>query len=47
MNNLGNVYIIEKNYSAAELQFKRVLEVEPKNKTALSGMENIRSVLDE
>ena len=47
MNNLGNVYLIEKNYSAAEVQFKRVLEVDPKNKTALSGMENIRSVLDE
>ena len=47
MNNLGNVYIIEKNYSAAELQFKRVLELDPKNKTALSGMENIRSVLDD
>ncbi|MBP5358457.1 MAG: tetratricopeptide repeat protein [Treponema sp.] len=47
MNNLGNVYMIEKNYSAAELQFKRVLEVNPKNKTALSGMENIRSVLDD
>ncbi len=47
MNNLGNVYMIEKNYSAAEKQYKQVLAVEPNNQTALSGLENVRSMLDE
>ena len=47
MNNLGNVYMIEKNYSAAEKQYKQVLAIEPNNQTALSGLENVRSMLDE
>ena len=47
MNNLGNVYMIEKNYSAAEKQYKNVLALEPQNKAALNGLENVRSVLDE
>ena len=47
MNNLGNVYMIEKNYTAAEKQYKNVLAVDPKNKAALSGLENVRSVLDD
>ena len=45
MNNLGNVYLIEKNYTAAEKQFKQVLAVEPNNKTALKGLENMSSSL--
>ena len=47
MNNLGNVYMIEKNYTAAEKQYKQVLAIEPNNQTALSGLENVRSMLDE
>jgi tetratricopeptide (TPR) repeat protein len=47
MNNLGNVYVIEKNYSAAEKQYKNVLAVEPQNRAALNGLEKVRSVLDD
>lgn len=47
MNNLGNVYVIEKNYSAAEKQYKNVLALEPDNRTALNGLEKVRSVLDD
>ena len=47
MNNLGNVYMLEKDYTAAEKQYKQVLAIEPDNKTALKGMENVRSVLDD
>ncbi|MCR4822624.1 MAG: tetratricopeptide repeat protein [Treponema sp.] len=32
MNNLANVYMLEKNYSAAESQFKQVLKPSPKIK---------------
>ena len=45
MNNLGNVYMIEKNYSAAEKQYKQILAIDPNNKSALKGLENVRSVL--
>ena len=45
MNNLGNVYMIEKNYSAAEKQYKQILTIEPNNKTAQKGLENVRSML--
>ena len=45
MNNLGNVYMIEKNYSAAERQYKQILAIDPKNKAALKGLENVLSVL--
>ena len=45
MNNLGNVYMIEKNYSAAEKQYKQILAIEPNNKAALKGLENVRSAL--
>ena len=45
MNNLGNVYMLEKNYSAAEKQYKQILAIEPNNKAALKGLENVRSAL--
>ena len=47
MNNLGNVYMIEKDYAAAEKQYRQILSIEPDNKTALKGLENVRSVLDD
>jgi tetratricopeptide (TPR) repeat protein len=47
MNNLGNVYMLEKDYTAAEKQYKQVLAIEKDNKTALKGLENVRSVLDD
>ena len=47
MNNLGNIYMLEKNYSAAEKQYKNILSIEPENKAALSGMEKVRSILDD
>ena len=47
MNNLGNVYMIEKNYTAAEKQYRQILAVEPDNKAAQKGLENVRSVLDD
>ena len=47
MNNLGNVYILEKNYTAAEKQYKQVLSIEPGNKTAQKGLEQISSALGE
>lgn len=47
MNNLGNVYMLEKNYSAAQKQYKQVLSVDPQNATALRGLENVNSMLGE
>ena len=47
MNNLGNVYMLEKNYSAAQKQYKQVLSIEPDNATAKRGLENVNSMLGE
>lgn len=47
MNNLGNVYMLEKDYTAAEKQYRSILAIEPQNKAALSGLEKVRSVLDD
>ena len=47
MNNLGNVYMLEKEYSLAEKQYNQVLAIEPENKTALKGIENLRSILED
>ena len=47
MNNLGNVYMLEKNYSAAQKQYKQVLAVDPENATAKRGLENANSMLGE
>lgn len=43
INNLANVYFIEKNYPAAVAQYKRALQIDPNNKTALKGLENSNS----
>ncbi len=44
MNNLANVYIIEKNYDAAIRQFNKVLEIEPGNATATNGIKKAESL---
>lgn len=39
MNNLANIYMaVDKNYSAAAAQYKRALQKDPENKTALNGL---------
>ena len=46
MNNLANIYMIEKSYSAAASQYRAVLNKDPNNKTALKGLENANSKLE-
>ncbi|MBQ0038924.1 MAG: hypothetical protein KBS64_00665 [Treponema sp.] len=43
MNNLANVYLLEKNYSAAKSQFEKVLAKDPENKTAKKGVDKCKS----
>lgn len=45
INNLANVYFIEKNYTAAAAQYRRALQIEPDNITATKGLENTNSKL--
>ncbi|MDR0654707.1 MAG: hypothetical protein LBG22_00185 [Treponema sp.] len=42
MNNLGNIYLQEKNLDAAENWFARVLSMDEENDTALRGLEQLR-----
>ena len=46
MNNTANILMIERNYSAAAAQYKRVLEKDPSNKVALKGLENANSKIE-
>ena len=46
MNNTANILMIEKNYSAAAAQYKKVLEKDPNNKTALKGLENANAKIE-
>ncbi len=39
MNNLANCYMVEKNYTAALNQYKKVLAKDPQNRIALNGVE--------
>ncbi|MCQ2240201.1 hypothetical protein [Treponema sp.] len=43
MNNLANVYLLEKNFNAARVQFEKVLAKDPENKTAKKGIEKCKS----
>ncbi|MBR1537780.1 MAG: hypothetical protein IJ630_12695 [Treponema sp.] len=45
MNNLANVYMLEKNYSQAAAQYKRVLEKDSSNRIAQKGLENANTKL--
>ncbi len=42
MNNIANVYLLEKNLNAAKAQFEKVLAKDPENKTALKGIEKCK-----
>lgn len=46
MNNTANILMIEKNYTAAAAQYKKVLEKDPQNKTALKGLENANAKIE-
>lgn len=46
MNNVANVLMYEKNYSAAASQYARVLEKDPNNKTAKKGLENANGKIE-
>ena len=43
MINIANIYVIEQNYTAAMAQYKKVLAIEPSNKTALKGIESLNT----
>ncbi len=45
INNLANVYFMEKSYNSAMTQYNRVLQLDPNNRTALRGLENCKSKL--
>lgn len=45
MNNVANIYVIEQNYDEAIKMYERVLAAEPDNKTALSGLESLKTKL--
>ena len=45
MNNLGNIASLQKNYAEAMSWYKKVLELDPENKTALSNLNRIQSEL--
>ncbi|MCR4899320.1 MAG: hypothetical protein K5907_00705 [Treponema sp.] len=46
MNNTANIYMIEKNYTAAAAQYKAVLAKDPNNTTALKGLENANAKIE-
>jgi tetratricopeptide (TPR) repeat protein len=46
MNNAANIMMIEKNYAGAAAQYKKVLEKDPNNKTALKGLENANAKIE-
>lgn len=45
MNNIANIYVIEQNYDAAIKEYEKVLSKDPKNKTALAGLESLNTKL--
>ncbi len=47
LNNLANVYMIEKNYSQAAATYRKVLSREPENSIAIKGLESASSKLSE
>ena len=46
LNNLANIYMIEKNYTAAAKTYSRVLERDPDNAGAKKGLENANEKLE-
>ena len=47
MNNLGNIAMLQKRFGDARIWYERVLNVEPDNRTALSGLEHASVRLEE
>lgn len=41
MNNIANILMLEHNYEASAAQYKKVLEKDPENKSALAGLERV------
>ena len=46
MNNVANILMIEKNYTAAAAQYKAILQKDPSNKTAQKGLENANAKIE-
>ena len=46
MNNVANILMIEKNYSAAAAQYKRILDKDPSNTVAQKGLENANAKIE-
>ncbi len=44
-NNIANIYTIEQNYTAAMKMYEEVLKADPENKTALTGLDNLKNKL--
>lgn len=47
MNNLANVYTIQKKYAEAAEIYKRVISLKPDNKTAIKGLESVSAKLEQ
>lgn len=47
MNNLGNICTLQKDYNAAMEWYKKVLEIDPENGTAIRNLEKIAAELEE
>ena len=46
MNNLGNIYSLQKDYKGAMKWYQQVLEIDPENSTALRNLEKIAAELE-
>ena len=46
MNNLGNIYSLQKDYKGAMKLYQQVLEIDPENSTALRNLEKIAAELE-
>lgn len=47
MNNLGNICTLQKDYNAAMEWYKKVLEIDPENGTAIRNLEKIAAELED
>ena len=46
MNNLGNIYSLQKQYNAAKKWYENALTVDPNNETARKNLEKIATELE-
>ena len=47
MNNLGNIAVIQRRFEEAKLWYERALSLEPKNSTALKGLNRVLGQLED